>query len=244
MVSGTATYRERMALPQGAVFAATLEDVSRADAPAIVIREYRKEDPGNPPFQFTIPYDPAQIVTNHIYVVRARVTVQGHLLFTSSERKQVLTLGHGSEIGEMIVMQHVPSGSTTAKKPATPAGEISTADLPLEGTLWKLTELNGKPVKTTGEEHAPNLIFHAKEKRVSGSGGCNRIMGGYMVRGESIHFNGVASTMMACQHGMDTEQAFLAALQKVQTWKLDGSSLSLSDGSGTVLAKLTASLQK
>jgi len=33
-VRGTATYRERMALPPGAVLEATLEDVSRADAAA------------------------------------------------------------------------------------------------------------------------------------------------------------------------------------------------------------------
>jgi hypothetical protein len=36
-VKGTASYRERMALPPGAVLEATLEDVSRADAAAEVI---------------------------------------------------------------------------------------------------------------------------------------------------------------------------------------------------------------
>jgi putative lipoprotein len=33
-VKGTANYRERMALPPGAVFEATLEEVSKADAPS------------------------------------------------------------------------------------------------------------------------------------------------------------------------------------------------------------------
>jgi uncharacterized lipoprotein YbaY len=33
-IQGTATYRERMALPPSAAFEATVEDVSRADAPA------------------------------------------------------------------------------------------------------------------------------------------------------------------------------------------------------------------
>lgn len=32
-ITGTATYRERIALPANAVFEATLEDVSRADVP-------------------------------------------------------------------------------------------------------------------------------------------------------------------------------------------------------------------
>jgi hypothetical protein len=47
-VSGTASYRERMALPPEAVFEATLEDVSKADAPADVIGQVRIETPGNP----------------------------------------------------------------------------------------------------------------------------------------------------------------------------------------------------
>ena len=37
-VTGTATYRERMALPANAVFEAVLEDVSKADAPASRLR--------------------------------------------------------------------------------------------------------------------------------------------------------------------------------------------------------------
>ena len=40
-LSGTATWRERMALPPDAVFEATLEDVSRADAPSILIASTR-----------------------------------------------------------------------------------------------------------------------------------------------------------------------------------------------------------
>ena len=57
-VSGTATYRERMALPPGAVLEVVLEDVSRADAPAEVIGLARVENPGNPPFRFEIAYRP------------------------------------------------------------------------------------------------------------------------------------------------------------------------------------------
>jgi putative lipoprotein len=40
-IHGTATYRERIALPPTAVFEATLEDVSRTDAPADVIARAR-----------------------------------------------------------------------------------------------------------------------------------------------------------------------------------------------------------
>ena len=69
-ITGTATYRERMALPPGAVLEATLEDVSKADAPADTIARQRITSPGNPPIAFTIAYDPARIVENRTYVVR------------------------------------------------------------------------------------------------------------------------------------------------------------------------------
>ena len=61
-VQGTATYRERMAMPAGAVFEAALEDVSRADAKAENIAQTRVTSPGNPPIAFSIAYDPARIL--------------------------------------------------------------------------------------------------------------------------------------------------------------------------------------
>ncbi len=54
-LSGTATYRERIALPPDAVFEATLEDVSKADARAVVIGRVRIEAPGNPPIHSRSP---------------------------------------------------------------------------------------------------------------------------------------------------------------------------------------------
>ena len=60
-VTGTASYRERIALPPGAVFEAVLEDVSLADAPAVELGRATIADPGSPPFAFDIAYDPAAI---------------------------------------------------------------------------------------------------------------------------------------------------------------------------------------
>ena len=82
-VSGTATYRERIALPPGAVFEALIEDVSRADAPALPIASTRDEAPGAPPVRFTLTYDPARILPSHRYAIRARVLHGAELLFTS-----------------------------------------------------------------------------------------------------------------------------------------------------------------
>src|SRR5204863_418738 len=97
-VAGSATYRERIALPPNAVFEVTLEDVARADAPAEVIGRTRLDQPGQPPFHFSIQYDPARIVESHRYHLRARVTVAGDLMFTTDQSYPVLTQGNGSQV--------------------------------------------------------------------------------------------------------------------------------------------------
>src|SRR5690606_15844619 len=82
-VTGTAMYRERMALPEGAVFEASLIDVSRADGAADVVGEARFAAPTGLPIRFNIPYDPGRIDAAHRYGVRARILHQEKLLFTT-----------------------------------------------------------------------------------------------------------------------------------------------------------------
>jgi copper homeostasis protein (lipoprotein) len=82
-VQGTASYRERIALPADAVFEAELQDISRADAAAIVLGRYRQEPAGQPPFDFEIAYDAASVTPGSRYSVRATVKHQGRLLFTT-----------------------------------------------------------------------------------------------------------------------------------------------------------------
>jgi uncharacterized lipoprotein YbaY/heat shock protein HslJ len=97
VVKGTATYRERMALPPDAVLEVTLEDVSKADTAAEVIGRARLDRLGSPPFRFEITYDPARIIANHRYAVRARILVDGKLFMTSDQSYPVLTAGQGNE---------------------------------------------------------------------------------------------------------------------------------------------------
>jgi uncharacterized lipoprotein YbaY/heat shock protein HslJ len=83
VLEGTATYRERMALPEGAIFEASLEDASIADAPADVLGSIRIPAPSVPPISFRIPYDPKRVDAKRNYVVRARIVHEGRLLFTT-----------------------------------------------------------------------------------------------------------------------------------------------------------------
>ena len=82
-IRGTATYRERIALPTDAVFDATLEEVSRVDAPAIVLGRARIRRPRTSPIRFEIPFDAERIEPARRYVVRAHIVVNGRPLLST-----------------------------------------------------------------------------------------------------------------------------------------------------------------
>jgi putative lipoprotein len=93
-VTGSVTYLQRIALPPGAVIKVQLVDVSRADAPAVVLGEQQIQAEGRqPPFAFAIAYDPSRIQPNLSYAVGARIEDGGRLLFINDQRYAVLTRG-------------------------------------------------------------------------------------------------------------------------------------------------------
>jgi uncharacterized lipoprotein YbaY len=103
VVSGTVTYLQRSALPPQAIIEVQLVDVSRADAPAIVIDTQTIEAAGRQvPFAFELTYDPAQIDERFTYAVQARITVDGELRFISTRSYQVITRGNPNTV-EVIV---------------------------------------------------------------------------------------------------------------------------------------------
>jgi uncharacterized lipoprotein YbaY len=224
-VKGTATYRERMALPPNAVFEATLEDVSKADAPAETIARTRIEEPGNPPISFEITYDPSRINAGRRYEVRGRILVDGALFFTTVQHYPVFAAGQSNRVA--LLMQRASGG-------------VAGAQRGLENTYWKLISLGTAPVTVVSQQAEPHLIFDAKLRRVSGSGGCNGMTGGYEVSGDHLTFGLMANTMMECPQGMDTETAFLKALTQVKTWKIAGQHLDLFDAGGQAVARLEA----
>ena len=85
IISGEVWYRERIALPPGAEVIVTLEDQSRADAPATVITEFTHVVDGQGPFPFRLVYDPAAIDEQLTYGLRARIVNDGELMFSSTE---------------------------------------------------------------------------------------------------------------------------------------------------------------
>ena len=108
------------------------------------------------------------------------------------------------------------------------------------GTYWKLTRLGEQPVSVGGDQREPHLVLHSEDGRVSGFGGCNQLMGSYAIEGSSIRFSKMASTMMACAKGADTEQALLTALEKAVSFATTAHHLELFDGGGEILARFEA----
>ena len=91
-VTGTVTYLQRIALPPTAVIKVQLVDVSRMDAPAVVLGEQIIQASGKQvPFVFEISYDPARIEANRTYAVQARIEDDGELLFINDTHYAVIT---------------------------------------------------------------------------------------------------------------------------------------------------------
>ena len=121
---------------------------------------------------------------------------------------------------------------------ATPDG--AGKDAPLENTYWKLTLLGNASMRTAPNQQEAHFMLHSAERRVTGSGGCNRLTGGYELEGDKLTFGRMASTMMACAGGMVSEQRFLTVLQETRKAKVTRQQLELLDASGRVMAQFEA----
>ena len=237
-IQGTATYRERIALPPAAIFEATLEDVSRADARADVIARTRLTPAGNPPIRFDIAVDLGRIFPDCRYVVRARILVGDRLMFTTDSRYPVLTQGHGTTVA--LMLRRVASGPPAppgSQGSGTPPQPRSTR--PLEKTYWKATELDGKPVPTAETTREVYIVLGGTG-RVGGSDGCNRLIGSYELTGDAIKFGALAGTQMACPNTADTERGLRKALSGASRWSIAGDRLELFDTGGSRLAHFEA----
>ena len=110
-VSGTLSYRERMALSPEAVAKVSLQDVSLADAPATVIDELEITNPGQVPIPFELSYDTEAIDERMSYHVQAQIFDRGELLFTSDTHNPVLTRGASDTAEIQLVRVLAPSVS-------------------------------------------------------------------------------------------------------------------------------------
>lgn len=228
-LTGTVVHVERMALPPDAVLTVTLEDVSRADAPAAVLGQMTVALNGRQsPIPFSVLYPRSAVNPAAIYAARARITVGDRLLFTTTDRNQIDPLNPAPV---ELLLTAVPAPDETAPVP----------DASLTDTYWKLIDVQGRPVTVTDGAREPNIVLHGQDGRVAGSGGVNRLMGGYTVAGDSLTFSQIATTMMAgSPEAMGQEQAILAALQAVRGYRIAGDTMTLLDEAGAPVVTAVA----
>ena len=112
-VSGTVTYRERIALPPNAAVHLELQKVSRQDAPAGYLAGHAIATRGRQvPIPFRIYYRAADIDPRFSYAVRATVTVDGERRFITTGHYPVITRGSPSEV-ELVLEPFVELNSAT-----------------------------------------------------------------------------------------------------------------------------------
>jgi len=118
-VTGSVSYRERVALAPGSLVIVTLEDTSRADAPATTLGEARITIGRNQvPIPFVIEVEAGRIDPRHRHAVRARILdPQGALRWTSTQAYPVLTGGHPSSVDVQVEGIGSQAASTGAAPP-------------------------------------------------------------------------------------------------------------------------------
>jgi len=227
-VRGTATYRERIALPPGATFEATLEDVSRSDAPGEIIGRTRTRI-DQVPVDFAIRYDARRLRPRASFAVRATISERGRTLFTGWTSYRVNWRGRGNDVD--VLMRRVRD----RENPPPPPGGGPAAGL--LDSRWRAVEIGGRVVNVPERAREPWLELDSRAQRATGSGGCNRFSGTFEVGRTRLTFGPLMSTKMACV-SMETENAFFRALERTRGYRVRGRVLELTDDMGRVAARL------
>lgn len=226
-IAGSVWYRERMLLPPNAEVYVALEDVARMDVAADVIASTRFTPRGGPPWDFSLAYDPARINDRGRYALRARIELDGRLMFINTTRIPAFDHDPGTPV--KIMVSRVANTATPGKP-----------DADLVNTYWKLTELNGKPASLGTGKKELHMVLALEKRRVRGFAGCNRFSGTYQKKERRLKFGPMAATMMACVEGMDQEQTFLKALGQTNRYTVTGDNLSLYSGEEKLILRFEA----
>ncbi len=118
VVSGTVTYRQRSALPPNASINVQLQDVSLQDTKAKVVAQVQIRSEGKQvPIPFRLPYKRASIDPSHMYAVRATITLDSEMIFTSTSSYPVITRGAPTVVS--IPVEPVRAAPPKASGPAT-----------------------------------------------------------------------------------------------------------------------------
>lgn len=198
-VSGTVTYREKIALPPDAVVIVQIQDISLADAPATVIGEQIiQTDGAQVPFAFEIPYDPAEIEARRTYSLAARIEDgSGNLLFINDTVTPVINKDNPTKDIEVVLI-------IVAESPDT--GTIGIEPFMDVIWRWKQTLLPDDTLMAPDDPDRYTVEFTADGVFIKAD--CNNILGSYIYApdGNVTNFELGPTTLVACPaDSLDTE---------------------------------------
>ncbi len=107
----------------------------------------------------------------------------------------------------------------------------------LQNKNWTLTQIGA--TEYTAKTPVPTLQFDQATQRVSGTNGCNRIMGTYAIRNHQLSFGPLGSTRMHCPDQAQLTTQFNDAMAKVAGFQVFGHTLKLLDRHGNPVLQFT-----
>ncbi len=116
-VSGTLAIRERVALPNNSVVTVQIAQLSSGSVSQVVAEQRFTTNGAQPPFRYTISYDPARIDQNAQYTIQANISVDGQVRFTTASIYRVITGGAPITNVNIVLVS-----STSSRLPSTGGG--------------------------------------------------------------------------------------------------------------------------
>lgn len=124
-VSGTAGYRQRIAMPPEAILTVRVEDVSRADVAAPVLAETSEAfGDRQVPIAYSLKVPGTAVDPKRAYTVRATITVDGKMRFATTRSYPVLTRGAPDKVD--LLLDAVGHKTTDAGPMPTPMADTGT----------------------------------------------------------------------------------------------------------------------
>ena len=157
-LSGTAPYRERIAMPPEATFRAVLYDTSAA--PVEIARAELPGDAG-PPYEFTIAFDDAGVTAGGSYSIEVEVVMPDQVFFTAglaldgfpASTPEVALLMRGPK-PEPEATSPMIQGAHGLTLPATFAGDVTSGDQSETWRLFLAPDQSFQLSRTFGEDAA------------------------------------------------------------------------------------------
>ena len=138
-------------------------------------------------------------------------------------------------MNSMTLKKFVLAIITVATVPLGLATSTASAQTDMYGR-WLAEDILGGGVI----DRLQTTIELASDGHVNGFGGCNTFRGKASITAHKLSFGPLASTRKACRQAvMDQEQKFHQALKASTAWRIEQTTLILTNAAGDVVAKLT-----